>query len=397
MPPARSSEPPLIFGRPVIGEDEIAEVVDCLRSGWIGRGPRVARFEQAFAAYKGVPDAVAVRSCTSAMLLSLQAAGVGPGDEVVTTALTFCATINAIIRAGARPVLADIDPATSTIDPRRVLDRVTGRTRALIPVHFAGRPCEMDELMEVARSRGLTVIEDCAHAIEAEYHGRAVGTIGDFGCFSFSASKSVTTGDGGMVLAQDRTRLAAIRTMSSQGMSADAWRRFEEGGRSEYAVVAGGFKECMTDIEAALGIRQLAHVDERWRARERLWLECRAALSDLPVTLPAPPAPGSRHGYHLFTIGVDPSVAGTTRDDLIHALAQRNIAAAVHYRSVAEEPYYQGRFGWRPEDFPEAVRTGRQTVTLPLSPVYTGLEMDRILTAVRAALCPSAGRIASAS
>ncbi|MCC6262355.1 MAG: DegT/DnrJ/EryC1/StrS aminotransferase family protein [Bryobacterales bacterium] len=379
-------EPFLVFGQPCLGEEEIAEVVACLRSGWIGRGPRVTRFERDFAAYKGVDEAVSVQSCSAALLLALQAAGVGPGDEVITTPLTYCATINAIIHAGAQPVLADVDPATMNLSPARVAERITANTRAIIPVHFAGRPCEMDLLRGQAERHGLTLIEDCAHAIETEYQGRKAGTIGDFGCFSFYPTKNVTTGEGGMVLARDAKHRETIRILSTQGMTLDAWKRFSADGVPHYAVVAAGFKYNMTDMEAALGIHQLARVEANWLRRREIWLHYRDALTGLPVTLPAMAAPGTRHAYHLFPILVDPRVAGLDRDGFLLRLRELRIGSAVHYRSAAEQPYYQSVFGWQPEDVPEAMRIGRQTLSLPLSPALSDHDVERVVRAVRTVL-----------
>lgn len=376
-------EPFLVFGQPSLGEEEIAEVVACLRSGWIGRGPRVTRFEKDFAVYKGVEEAVSVHSCSAALLLALQAAGVEAGDEVITTPLTYCATINAIIHSGARPVLADVDPATMNLSPARVAERITAKTRVIIAVHFAGRPCEMDLLRELAQRHGLTLIEDCAHAIETEYHGQKAGTIGDFGCFSFYPTKNVTTGEGGMVLAKEAKHRETIRILAMQGMTLDAWKRFSADGVPHYAVVAAGFKYNMTDMEAALGIHQLARVEANWLRREQIWLRYREALAGLPVTLPAMAAPGTRHAYHLFPILVDARVAGIDRDGFLLRLRDLRIGSAVHYRSAAEQPYYQQTFSWQPDDFPEALRIGRQTLSLPLSPALSDYDVARVINAAR--------------
>ncbi len=378
-----SAERFLAFGRPSLEEAEIAEVVECLRSGWIGRGPRVSQFEQQFAAYKGVPEAVAVNSCSSALLLALRAAEIGPGDEVITTPLTFCATINAIIHAGATPILADVDPVTMNIAPASARERITASTRAIIPVHFAGRPCEMDELLLLAKLHQLVVIEDCAHAIETEYQGQKAGTIGDFGCFSFYATKNVTTGEGGMSLAKDEKRRETIRILAAQGMTVDAWRRFTSNGRPEYAVIAAGFKHNMTDMEAALGIHQLARVEANWLRRERIWMHYREALADLPLTMPPLPAAGTRHSYHLFNVLVDAERAGLTREELMQQMSRRGIGTAVHYASAAEQPFYQETFGWRAESWPESLRIGRETVSLPLSPAYSEADVERVVGAVR--------------
>lgn len=374
----------IVFGAPQIECDEIEEVVDCLESGWIGTGPRVARFEQEFAAYKDHPFAAGVSSCTAAMHLSVLAAGIGAGDEVITTPLTFCATVNAIIHAGATPVLADVDPLTMNIDPAQVEARITARTKAILPVHFAGRAANMDALMEIAGRHGLKVIEDCAHAIETEYHGRKAGTFGDFGCFSFYATKNVTTGEGGMVLTRNEEDLARIKMLALHGMSKDAWKRFSDEGYKHYFVVETGFKYNMMDLQAALGIHQLRRVESNWLRREQIWQRYNEAFSGLPVTLPAEPEPDTRHAYHLYTMLIDEDRAEIMRDEFLDAMTGRNIGVGVHYLSVPEHPVYQKKFGWRPEDYPNAMRIGRQTVSLPLSAKITDAEVERVTAAVEA-------------
>jgi dTDP-4-amino-4,6-dideoxygalactose transaminase len=261
----------LVFGAPLIEQEEIDEVVRTLRSGWIGTGPKVARFEQAFRDFVGAPHVAAVNSCTAALHLSLLASGVGPGDEVITTPMTFCATVNAIIHAGATPVLADVDPRTSNIDPEQVWRKLSPRTRAVVPVHFAGRPCDMDALSTIAAERGLRVIEDCAHAIETQYHGRKAGTFGDFGCFSFYVTKSVVTGEGGMVVCKREDDIARIKMLALHGMSVDAWKRFGDEGFKHYQVIECGFKYNMMDLQASLGIHQLARVERHHARRSEIW------------------------------------------------------------------------------------------------------------------------------
>lgn len=376
----------LVFNEPQIGDEEVEEVVACLRSGWIGAGPRVARFEREFAAFKGVEHVAAVGSCSAALHLSVLIAGVQSGDEVITSPLTFCSTVNAIIHAGGQPVLADIDPITMNLDPREVEARITGRTRALVPVHFAGRPCDMDALGAIARRHGLRVIEDCAHAIEAEYRGRGVGTLGDFGCFSFYATKNVTTGEGGMVIASREQDLEKVRILASNGIRKDAWRRFQEAGYEHYSAVDIGFKYNMMDLEAAIGIHQLRRVIGNWERRRAIWSRYLDAFAGLPLSLPAAPDPATRHACHLFTVLVDDRLAGITRDEFLAAMTDLGVGVGVHYMSVPEHPAYRERFGWRPEDWPVAMRIGRQTVSLPLSPTLTETDVERVVCAVRLTL-----------
>lgn len=384
--PMRPKERFLVFGAPAIEEDEIQEVVASLRSGWLGTGPKVARFEEDFKRYKGAEHAVAVNSCTAALHLSILAAGIRPGDEVITTALTFCATVNAIIHAGAMPVLVDVDPRTMNMDPEQVEARITPRSRAILPVHFAGRPCDMDALGDIAERHGLKIIEDCAHAIETEYKGRKAGTFGDFGCFSFYVTKNIVTGEGGMVLAKNEEDAARIKVLALHGMSKDAWKRFSDEGYKHYQVIEAGFKYNMMDLQAAIGIHQLKRVEAYWEKRRRIWQRYNEAFADLPITLPAEPEPETRHAYHLYTILIDEKRCGVGHDEFLNAMTFHNIGIGVHYLSIPEHPYYQRTFGWRPEDYPNAMRIGRQTVSLPLSARLYPEDVQDIVAAVRGIL-----------
>lgn len=372
----------LVFGSPAIEEAEIEDVAACMRSGWLGSGPEVARFEGEFAGYKGAGHAVALSSCTAALHLSILAAGVGPGDEVITTPLTFCATVNAIIHSGARPVLADVDPLTMNIDPARVESRLTKRTRAIIPVHFAGRPCDMDSLCRISERNNLKIIEDCAHAVEAEYQGRKAGTFGDFGCFSFYVTKNIVTGEGGMVLARQETDASRIRILALHGLNNDAWARFRDKGYRHYYVVECGYKYNMMDMQAVIGLQQLARVERNWRRRLSIWQRYSEAFSALPVTLPAPFERDTRHACHLYTILVDENRAGLGRDAFLDAMMERNIGVGVHYLSIPEHPYYQDTYAWCPGDYPHAMRIGRQTVSLPLSPGLSDRDVEDVIEAV---------------
>jgi dTDP-4-amino-4,6-dideoxygalactose transaminase len=366
--------------------EDIAEVVASLESGWIGTGPKVARLEDAFRRYKGADHAVAVGSGTAALHLSMLTAGLGPGDEVVTSALTFAATVNAIIHAGATPVVVDVDPVTQNIDPAAVEAAIGPATRALLPVHQAGRPCNMDALMGLAEKHDLRVVEDCAHAVETEWHGQPAGTFGDFGAFSFYVTKNVTTGEGGMVLARREEDAARIKILALHGMSKDAWKRFSDEGYKHYDVVDCGFKYNLMDIQAALGIHQLERVDKSWARRQAVWARYQAAFAALPLTCPAEPEPETRHAYHLYTLLIDEAAAGITRDGFLEALTHHGIGTGVHYRALSEHPYYRDRFGWRPEAHPRASDIGRRTVSLPLSPGLTDADVEDVIEAVRRAV-----------
>ncbi len=373
----------LVFGAPAIEEAEIREVVASMKSGWLGTGPKVARFEDDFAAYKDAPHAVAVNSCTAALHLSMLAIGLEPGDEVITTPLTFCATVNSIIHAGGTPVLADVDPVTMNIDPREIESRITPRTRAILPVHFAGRPCEMDALCEIARRHDLKLIEDCAHAVETEYKDRKAGTFGDFGCFSFYVTKNVATGEGGMILARREEDAVRIKTLALHGMTKDAWRRFSDAGHKHYYVVEAGFKYNMMDLQAAIGIHQLKRVERNWHKRQQMWRQYNKAFAELPITLPARVEPDTRHAYHLYTIRIDEERSGISRDAFLDAMTAKNIGVGVHYLSIPEHPFYQQTFGWHAEDYRNAHRIGQETVSLPLSPKLGPSDMDDVIGAVR--------------
>ena len=383
---AEIPEPPfIVFGAPDLHDAEIEEVVATLRSGWIGSGPRVALFEQAFAHYKniGKEQVAALNSCSAALHVSMIAAGLGPGDEGLTTAITFCATVNAIMHTGAKPVLVDIDPRTFNIDSAKIEERITARTRAIVPVHFAGRPCDMDELMAIAEKHDLIVIEDCAHAIETEWKGRKVGTFGAFGCFSFYVTKNVVTGEGGMVIARQAGAIDRIKILALHGMSNDAWHRFGDSGYKHYQVVEAGFKYNMTDIQAAIGIHQLSRVEENWQRRRDAWLYYQQAFADLPIGRPPDPTADMRHAYHLYTILIDKRRCGIDRDEFIARMTESRIGIGVHYLSLAQHPFYQDQLQWQVSDWPEAERFGAQTVSLPLSSKLSAGELDRIAASVR--------------
>src|SRR6266567_1957603 len=380
--PVRVRDSFLVFGQPLIEEAEIAEVADSMRKAWLGTGPKVSQFEQDFAAYKGVPQAVALGSCTAALHLSLLALDLKPGDEVITTPLTFCATVNSILHAGGTPVLADVDAKTMNLDPEEVRRKIGPRVKAILPVHFAGRACDMDALVSIAEEHGAALIEDCAHAIETEYRGRKAGTFGAFGCFSFYSTKNVVTGEGGMVIAREPLQADRIRILGLHGMSKDAWKRFSDQGFKHYDVVEAGFKYNMMDLQAAIGIHQLARVETWWKRREQIWNRYQEAFEELPIGTPAPVEPETRHAYHLYTILVDESRAGISRDRFLDAMTAEKIGVGVHYRSVPEHPYYQRVLGWRPEEYPNAYRIGRQTVSLPLSPKLTDADVEDVISAV---------------
>jgi dTDP-4-amino-4,6-dideoxygalactose transaminase len=269
------------------------------------------------------------------------------------------------------------------IDPRDVESRITSRTRAILPVHFAGRACDMDELCRIAKKHDLKLIEDCAHAIETTYHGKPAGTFGDFGCFSFYVTKNIITGEGGMILARKEGDAAQCKVLALHGMSKDAWKRFGDEGYKHYQVVSCGYKYNMMDIQAVIGIEQLKRVDRYWKRREELWARYTHELAAMPLALPADPEPETRHSFHLYTVLVDEKECRISRDRFLDAMTQRNIGVGVHYLSIPEHPYYQQIFGWRSDDYPNAKRIGQSTVSIPLSPRVTDQDQEDVVAAIK--------------
>jgi dTDP-4-amino-4,6-dideoxygalactose transaminase len=381
--PVRDHDRYLVFGKPSLTEEDIAEVVATLRSGWIGTGPKVSRFEKAFSEYIGVPHAVAISSCTAALRLAMLALGVGPGDEVITTPLTFCATVNSILHSGAVPVLADCRREDMNLDPAEVARKITPRTRAILPVHFGGRLCDMEAIMAIARKHGVFVLEDCAHAIETTGPGgRKAGAWGDMAAFSFYATKNVTTAEGGMVVTADKKAADRIRILALHGLTRDAWKRYSDDGYKHYDIIELGYKSNLTDLQASLGLGQLARVESNLEKRERIWARYDEAFADLPVERPAPVAPGTRHARHLYTLLVTEK-SGIGRDALLGALHAEGIGSGVHYLPITAYTYYRETLGLRPGDFPNAESIGTRTVSLPLSPAMTDEDVDDVIAAVR--------------
>jgi dTDP-4-amino-4,6-dideoxygalactose transaminase len=376
----------LVFGSPLIGEEEIQEVVSTLRSGWIGTGPKVARFEDMMREYTGARHAIAVNSCTAALHLSLLALGIGAGDEVITTPMTFAATANAILHVGALPVFADVDPATMLILPENVERAITARTKAILPVHLAGRPCDMDAILAIARKHGLSVLEDAAHAIEARCGNRQVGSIGDLTAFSFYVTKNLTTAEGGMVTTDNDEWADKIRILRLHGMDRDAYKRFGGEGYRHYEVVALGYKYNMTDVQAALGIHQLKRLERSWLRRDEIWRRYQHGLVGLPLMRPAPDAPNTRHARHLYTVQIAPPECGRTRDQVLNDLNALKIGTGVHYTALHLHPYYRNTFGYREGAYPNAEKIGASTLSLPLSAKLTDQDVEDVIEAMHEVL-----------
>jgi dTDP-4-amino-4,6-dideoxygalactose transaminase len=371
----------LIFGSPVIGEEEIAEVVDSLRSGWVGTGPKVQRFESMLTDYVTVPHCRCVSSCTAALILSMQVLGIGPGDEVLVPAMTFVASANAVEHAGATPVLVDSAPGTGLIDLDAAEAAITSRTRAIMPVHMAGRPVDMERLSALRDRHGLLVIEDAAHAIGAEWHGRRIGSFGNVAAFSFYVTKNITTAEGGALVTDDPEIAAEVERLALHGLSLGAWQRFSDTGFRHYEVVRPGFKYNMTDLQAAMGIHQLPRLDGWIDRRAELWERYDQLLQGLPLLTPPPPEPDTRHARHLYQVLVGPD-APITRDGLLEALTERNIGTGVHYRGVHLHPFYRDTYGLSPDAFPVATLFSEQTLSLPLSPKISDADQDDVVEAL---------------
>lgn len=384
--PVRDKDDFLVFGAPLIEEQEIEEVVGCMRRRWLGTGPKVNEFEEDFKAFKGSKYAIALNSCTAALHLSLLASGIGPGDEVITTVMTFCATINTIIHCGATPVFVDCDRHTMNILPEDIEKNITKKTKAIIPVHFAGRSCDMTRIMDIAHTHNLLVIEDCAHAIETEYHDQKAGRFGHVGCFSFYVTKNVITGEGGMVITDDDRLAEKIKILGLHGLSKDAWQRFSDEGFKHYQVIHAGYKYNMMDMQAAMGIHQLKRVDKNWEKRKKVRKKYDEAFKGLPCIVPVEPEPDTKHAFHLYTPLIDIDQIGKNRDWVLNALTAENIGVGVHYVPVHLHPFYQQTLGCREGDFPNAEWVGERTISLPLSAALNERDISDVITAVRKVL-----------
>lgn len=374
----------LPFSRPTIGDAEIAEVIECMRSGWITTGPKVERFTSDFAAYVGGRHASAVSSATAGLHLALLAHGIGPGDEVITSPMTFVATLNVIELVGAVPVLADIDRRTLQIRVDEVARRIGPRTRAIVPVHFVGQPVDLDPILDLARKHRLTVIEDAAHAAGTEYKGKRIGSFMTTSVFSFHPNKNITTGEGGMVVTHDEEVLSRVTLLKFHGMSRDAWRRFDRAGSPRYDVALPGYKYNMLDMQAALGIHQLPKLDAFIDARRRLADRYQAAFRDLDaLILPEPVPYPARHAWHLYTPLINVDALTMNRDAFMAELKARNIGVGLHYTAAHEFSYYRDRYGWCAEDYPDAHFVSERILSLPLYPSLSEADQDDVIAAVR--------------
>jgi len=374
------SEEFLPFSRPTISRAAIDDVVACLESGWITTGPRVAQFTEALKDYLGAPFVLPLANATAGLHLTLLAMDLQPDDEVITTPMTFAATLNTIVLANAKPVLVDIDPTTYNIDLNRLEDAITDKTRVIMPVHFAGLPVDLDQLYEIAERRGLRVIEDAAHAIGSEYRGKRIGGQGDTQVFSFHPNKNMTTGEGGCVATYDADLAKKIGLLRFHGIDREAWNRYGKGGAQDYEIVLPGYKYNMMDLQAAIGLHQLRELESFIERREELASRYQEALVDFPQwTLPQTPAYPHRHAWHLYTPLLNEAAARMNRDEFMVAMKEKNIGTGLHYRAVHLYPFYRDRFGFALGDFPHAEDVSARIVSLPLFPSMTDADHDRVL------------------
>ena len=373
----------LPFSRPSISREAIDEVVACLESGWITTGPRVKKFEEDLKRYFGAPHALALSSATAGLHLALLALELKPGDEVITTPMTFAATLNTIVLAGGKPVLVDVEPDTYNMDMSKLAGAITKQTRAIMPVHFAGLPVDLDPLYELANKHGLRVIEDAAHAIGTEYKGKRIGAFGDTQVFSFHPNKNMTTGEGGCVVTRDDKLAEKVALLRFHGMDREAWNRFGKSGSQHYEIIIPGFKYNMMDIQAALGLHQLPALDGFIKRRTELALRYQKLLTGWPQwTRPGTPEFVHRHAWHLYTPLINPAAAGMDRDAFMQGMKQRNIGTGLHYRAAHLYPYYREHYGFKPGDFPNAESISDRIVSLPLFPGMRDADQDRAIAAM---------------
>jgi len=374
----------LPFHKPSFGPEEEKELVDVLRSGWITKSQRTVEFEKRFAEYTGAKYAVGLNSCTAALHLSLVALGIGPGDEVITTPITFAATVNVIEHCGAKPVFADVKADDLNINPEEIKKKITARTRAIIPVHFIGAPCEMDEIFAIADQHGLAVVEDAAHAVETVYKGRKIGSLKSVAtCFSFYATKNITTGEGGMLTTNDAAIEEKVRILSLHGISRDAWKRYGLEGYRHWDILMPGYKYNMFDLQAALGLCQLKKVEKFWQRRKQIVERYNQAFSDVPALKLLTCAPEHKPAHHLYVLVIKTELLNADRDQIMNALQAEGIGIGIHFRSVPEHPYYRQKYGYKKGSLPNAEYASQRVLSIPLFPAMTDSDTESVIEAVR--------------
>lgn len=373
----------LPFSTPSLGDEEINEVVDSLRSGWITTGPKVKRFEDAFKAYVGASFAVPLSSATAGLHLTLLALKIKEGDEIITTPMTFASTVSMIILAGGTPVLADIEPGTLNIDIAKVAEKITPATRAVIPVHFAGQSCDLDPLFALARQHNLTIIEDAAHAVGTEYKGRKIGSLDSISIFSFHPNKNITTGEGGMVCTPDETLAEEISLLKFHGMSREAWKRFAASGTPNYDIMLPGYKYNMMDIQAAIGLHQLPRLDGFIDRRKEIAEQYNTAFADLAeLALPAYAPYQQRHAWHLYTPLIRTELLTIDRDRFMAELKELNIGSGLHYKAIHHHSWYRENLSLADTELPNASYASDRILSLPLFPGMSDNDANDVIAAV---------------
>lgn len=373
----------LPFSLPSIGKEEEKEVIDTLRSGWLTRGPKTARLESMFKDYIGCKHAICVSSCTAALHLSLAALGIGKGDEVITSPITWPATANVIVHTGATPVFADVDRETLNIDPLKIEKKITSKTKAIIPVHMAGRPCDMDKISKLAKGHGLHVIEDAAHAIGACFKKKKIGTISDFSCFSFYPIKNITTAEGGLVTTDNDEWAEKIRMYSLHGVSNDAWKRYDRSFKGSCEVIYPGFKYNMSDLQASLGLHQLPRLNNFIEERKVICQQYNGAFRDIEEIIIPKFSQYAGHAYHLYIIILDIDHLKVLRDEFVNALKKENIGAGIHFKSLHIQPYYKNTFKLKDSILPNALYLSERILSLPMYPKMTQYDVDTVIKAVK--------------
>jgi dTDP-4-amino-4,6-dideoxygalactose transaminase len=377
----------LPFCLPSLGEEEIRETTETLRSGWLTTGPKTKKLENMFRDYLGVENAVCLNSCTAALHLALVALDIGPGDEVITSPVTWPSTANVIVHTGATPVFADVDPDTLNIDPGSLEKKITERTKAVIPVHMAGRPCDMDRIHDIAKEQGLRVIEDAAHAIGAEYRGRKVGALSDITCFSFYPIKNMTTIEGGLLVTGDGDIAEKVSINSLHGISRDAWKRYNSEEIIHHEVIYPGFKYNMTDVQASIGIHQLRRLDGFIKRRKEITSLYNDAFKSIKgLEIPSEIEDGSSGAYHLYILRLNLDRLNSSRDRIMAALNAEKIGSGLHFRSLHVQKYYRERYSFKTEDLPAAAEISERIISLPLYPGMDRYDIDSVIKAVRKVL-----------
>jgi dTDP-4-amino-4,6-dideoxygalactose transaminase len=371
----------LPFSPPDIGEAEIDEVSKTLRSDWITTGPKTKLFEEKFKAEVSAPAALALNSCTAGLHVALACLKIGPGDEVITTPMTFCATANVIEHVGARVILADVDPQTLLISPEKVYEKITKKTKAILPVHYAGHPADLDALEEMVEGKGIHIVEDAAHSLPSLYKGKPIGNRPHLTAFSFYATKNLTTAEGGMLTGPEEF-IDSARVLALHGMDRDAWKRFDKAGSWRYDVVAPGFKYNMTDIQASLGLVQLTRLQGFDRRRKCVFDQYQRAFKDLAAIQCPVIRENVKSSYHLFVIQIEPDKLKINRDQFIEELKALNVGTSVHYIPIHQHSYYRNKYGFQPADFPVSTAAGDRMISLPLNSRLSDEDVNYVIEAV---------------